>query len=128
MNDAHDKVWKELAKRVREGGRRVVSGEEAERMLRSLPDERISEAEVDAIVAAVLAGRVTRENRRAPLTEANRETAPNAQVEEDVLQLNRNKGGEDKDAEKLLEELRREALKDESNDEEEGGDGGEPRD
>lgn len=114
MNEANSKAWRELAKRVCEGERHVVSGEDAERLLRSLPDDRISEAEADAIVAAVLAGRATRERRRTPVTEENQETgkAPKAHIEQDVLQLNRNKGSEDKDAEKLLEELRRQALED----------------
>lgn len=131
MNEAHDKAWMELAKRVREGKRHVVSGEEAERLLHSLPDECISQAEEDALVAAVLAGRATRQTRRDMLIDETKEPARESKthVEEDVLQLNRNKGGEDKDAEKLLEELRRQALEDENGDEtERNGDGVEPRD
>lgn len=128
MNEANDKAWMELAKRVREGKRHVVSGEDAERLLRSLPDEGISEAEADAIVFAVLAGRATRETQRTPLSEENQETGkpPKAHIEEDVLQLNRNKGSGDKDAEGLLEKLRRQALEDESDDKG-NGDGVEPR-
>jgi hypothetical protein len=57
MNEEHDKAWKELAKRVRRGERHVISGEAAERLLRALPDERIPQADIDAIVEAVVSGR-----------------------------------------------------------------------
>lgn len=57
MNENHDKAWKDLAKRARAGERHVVGGKDAERLLRALPDEGMSETEVDAIVRGVVAGR-----------------------------------------------------------------------
>lgn len=127
MNERHEKAWKELAKRARQGERHVISGEAAERLLRALPDEGMSEETVDAIVSAVVDGRTARVARE-PAAGIEGRPAPRPEMEEDVLQLNRNKGGEDADAESLLEELRREALEDDENKGDEEGAGREPRD
>ncbi len=124
MNEKHDKAWNDLAKRARAGERHVVGGKDAERLLRELPDERMSETEVDAIVRGVVAGQTMRE--KADVQDVNQPSPTStAGVEEDVLQLNRNKGGEDADAESLLDELRREALEDDDDEEDEDR---EPRD
>lgn len=114
MNEEHDKAWADLAKRIRQGERHVISGADAERLIRDLQNERISEAEVDAIAEAVVSGRPLREghDQETPPPDGDAlYTAPEL-IEEDVLQLNRNKGSEDADAESKLEELRREALED----------------
>ena len=118
MNENHDKAWKDLAKRARAGERHVVGGKDAERLLRALPDEGMSETEVDAIVRGVVAGRAMREKHKAEDVNEPQPTST-AGVEEDVLQLNRNKGGEDADAESLLDELRREALEDDKEEDDE---------
>lgn len=121
MKEEHDKAWSDLARRVRQGERHVVSGADADRLLRELSDEGISDGDVTAIVEAVVSGRPLRERSRqeaAPVDDDPMCAAPES-VEEDVLQLNRNKGAEDAEAESTLDELRREAL-DESDEEDQG--------
>jgi len=114
MNEEHDRAWSDLARRVRQGERHVIGGADAERLLRELSDEAISDADVTAIVQAVVSGRPLGERSReeaAPAIDDAVDTVPES-IEEDVLQLNRNKGAEDEEAESTLDELRREALKD----------------
>ncbi|MCB9609880.1 MAG: hypothetical protein H6716_25045 [Polyangiaceae bacterium] len=122
MNEEHDKAWSDLARRVRHGERHVISGAEADRLLRELPGEGISDTDMEAIVGSVVSGRPFREVRVEEAAPADDDAAARAVpecVEEDVLQLNRNKGAEDADAESTLDELRREALEDD--DEEDQG-------
>lgn len=87
-DDEHDKAWLDLAKRVRQGERHVISGADADRLLGELPDDGISEEEVTAIVEAVVSGRPLRERSRqeaSPADDGVMHTAPES-VEEDVLQ------------------------------------------
>lgn len=56
MNEEQDKAWSDLARRVRQGERHVISGAEADRLLRDLSDEGISDVDVSAIVDAVVSG------------------------------------------------------------------------
>lgn len=118
MNEEHDKAWSYLARRVRQGERQVISGADADRLLRDLPDEGISDADVSAMVEAVVSGRTLRErSRQETLAEDDAMHTEPELVEEDVLQLNRNKGDEDAEAESTLDELRREALEDDDEEE-----------
>lgn len=114
MNEQHDRAWLDLARRVRQGERHVISGADADRLFRELPDEGISDADVDSIVEAVVSGRPLRLRRRqlAPSVDDVAMQASPELVEEDVLQLNRNKGSDDAEAESTLDKLRREALED----------------
>ena len=52
MNDKHNKTWRELAKQVRKGERHIICGEAADRLLNELPDEKLTEGELEAIVKA----------------------------------------------------------------------------
>ena len=123
MNEEHDKAWKDLAKRAHRGESHVISGGAADRWLRSMPDECMAEADLDAIVESIVSGRSLRATRGPEVssTEDQGGVAAPKHVDEDVLQLNRNKGVEDKNAEELLDELRREALEDDGREDKDKG-------
>ena len=114
MSEAHDKTWMKLAKQTRKGERHIISGKAADSLLSELTDERLAEEDLVAIVEAVTSGRPLREILcRRSEQGIDVDDAPEAEaVEQDVLQLNRNKGEADDSAEALADELRREALED----------------
>lgn len=118
MNDKHDKTWRELAKYVRKGERHIISGAPADRLLEELPDEQLTEDELEAIMRAVVSGGELDLGRARSEEAADGTVTPETSaVEEDVLQLNRNKGEKDDAAESLAEKLRREALEEDEDEE-----------
>ncbi len=116
MNDKYDKTWIDLVKQTRKSESHIISGKDADRLLGELPDEKITNSEIEAIVESVLSNRPLCETLGVRDENVDTEVQKTEAVEKDVLQLNRNKGIQDDDAEARLEELRREALE-ESNDE-----------
>lgn len=112
MSEKHDKTWMELAKRARKGERHIIIGEAADRLLDELPDEKLAENDLTAIVEAVTSGRPLREIRGEQSEHGvDVDGASNSKaVEHDVLQLNRNKGEADESDQAIADKLRREAL------------------
>lgn len=118
MNDDHDKAWDELAKRAHKGERHIISGKELERLLGELPEDELEEQDLEDIVGAVMSERSLCDVRGVTKDEAPAAEVPETKsIEKDVLQLNRNKGEKDEEAESRLEELRRDALEDDVEDE-----------
>jgi hypothetical protein len=111
MNHEADKFWQKVAKGLaRRSGYAPLTPEEAQKEFESLPDTKLSEAEIDAIVDQVTSGELAVWTPTPPAddtTDFDREA-----IEEDVLQLNRNEGQADAETDKLLDELRRKALED----------------
>ena len=111
MNNEADNFWHKVARGLaRLSGCAPLTPEEAQKEFDSLPDTKLSEAEIDAIVDQVTSGELAVWTPTPPADDAtgfNREA-----IEEDVLQLNRNEGQTDEDTERLLDELRRKALED----------------
>ena len=135
MTTEDDKFWHGLARRVHKGEGRAIKPEEADALLSELVPDEVSRSEEDDIVAAVLSGVSLREHR-GPTPEEMGDKSTDvlhqeaSSVDEDVLQLNRNKGRdvEDPEAERLADELRREALEEDCDPSEPDEDEGEPRD
>ena len=111
MSHEADKFWQKVAKGLaRRSGYAPLTPEEAQKEFESLPDTKLSEAEIDAIVDQVTSGELavwTPTPVDDDATAVDREA-----IEEDVLQLNRNEGQGDAETDKLLDELRRKALED----------------
>lgn len=109
--DADDKFWDDHAAKLREFAKmRLLTPEEAEEAARSAPPVPLSDDEIRRIVAAARPCEPEAEEGSAPdwLDEAGTE-----EVEEGVLQLNRNKGDADPDTDAIEEALRRRMLDDE---------------
>ncbi|GAB4338302.1 MAG: hypothetical protein Kow0010_26650 [Dehalococcoidia bacterium] len=111
MNNEADNFWQKVARGLaRRSGCAPLTPEEAQKEFDSLPDTKLSEAEIDAIVDQATSGELAVWTPTPPdddTTDFDREA-----IEEDVLQLNRNEGQSDEETDKLLDELRRKALED----------------
>ena len=131
MNHEADRFWQKAAKGLaRRSGYAPLTPEEAQKEFESLPDIKLSEAEIDSIVDQVTSGELTVWTPT-PL-EDNTTGVDCETIEEDVLQLNRNEGQADAETDELLDELRRRALEDKPSDGQEdstglGGDSEPPR-
>ncbi len=111
MNHDADNFWQKVAKGLaRRSGYAPLTPEEAQKEFESLPDSKLSEAEIDSIVDQVTSGELAVWTAT-PVDDAMTEFDPEA-IEEDVLQLNRNEGQADAETDRLLDELRRKALED----------------
>ena len=94
MSEDADSFWKETAKELRKAkGFLPLSSEEAEEQLRAVREEILSDEEIDSIVGRVTSGQRQRER---PPSEFDPVGEPEVEeVEEEVLQLNRNRGETD---------------------------------
>lgn len=111
MNHEADSFWRKVAKGLaRRSDYAPLTPEEAQKEFESLPDSKLSEAEIDAIVDQVTSGELAVWTP-APVDDDTADFDREA-IEEDVLQLNRNEGQADAETDKLLDELRRKALED----------------
>jgi hypothetical protein len=111
MSHEADKFWQKVAKGLaRRSGHAPLTPEEAQKEFESLPDIRLSEAEIDSIVDQVTSGELA---VWTPTPLDDNTTGFDCEaIEEDVLQLNRNEGQADAETDELLDELRRKALED----------------
>ena len=131
MNPESEKYWRQIARGVaRRTGHAPMTPEEAQKEFESLPDEKLSDAQIDDIVDRVTSGELTDWTPAIP--EFDMPEFDCESIEEDVLQLNRNEGEADAETDELLEELRRKALEDGHDDGQEdtpgmGGDQDSPR-
>lgn len=111
MTHEADKFWQKVARGLaRRSDYAPLTPEEAQKEFESLPDAKLSDTEIDAIVDQVTSGELAVWTPTPPdddTTDFDREA-----IEEDVLQLNRNEGQSDEETDKLLDELRRKALED----------------
>lgn len=111
MNHEADNFWKKVAKGLaRRSGYAPLTPEEAQKEFESLPEIKLSEAEINSIVDQVTSGELAVWTPT-PLDDDTAGVDCKA-IEEDVLQLNRNEGQADTETDKLLDELRRKALED----------------
>jgi hypothetical protein len=112
MANEADKFWRDVAGDLaRASGVSPLSPEEAQKEFEGLPDVPLPDSEIESIVQQVTSGELAIWTP----TPINEETLGpgSAAIEEDVLQLNRNAGEGDAEADELLDELRRKALEDE---------------
>jgi len=75
-----------------------------------LPDDHLSAVEIDAIIDQVTSGELASWSTEPMDMESSDMEYDN--IEDDVLQLNRNEGQADPETDGLLDELRRKALED----------------
>lgn len=112
--DADNKFWKEHAAKLREFAKlRPLTPEEAEKAARDAPEVPLTPDEIQKLVDAGANCPPDDVPEYDWLKEEDTES-----VEDDVLQLNRNKGDGDEETDAAEEELRRRMLDDE---EDEGG-------
>ncbi len=111
MNHEADNFWQEVAKGLaRRSGYAPLTPDEAQKEFESLPDIKLSEAEIKSIVDQVTSGELAVWTPSPP--DDNAIGFDCEAIEEDVLQLNRNEGQADAETDELLDELRRKALED----------------
>jgi hypothetical protein len=84
-----------------------LTPEEAEAELKAAPDEPFDEDEIAALVGLVRSGQIEPTPPEPELWTGDEQLD---EVEEDVLQLNRNAGERDEQTDRLIDELRRKAL------------------
>lgn len=131
MNPESNKFWRQIAKGLaRRTGHAPMTPEEAQKEFESLPDEKLADDQIEDIVERVTSGEFTDWTPATPEFDAPEFDCES--IDEDVLQLNRNEGAADAEADELLNELRRKALEDGHDDGQEdttgmGGDQEPPR-
>jgi hypothetical protein len=119
MTCPENNFWSDMVGRMRRVlGLAPSTPAEADRQMREVQPAPMSKSELDALLHAALASappsvRVP----DAPSWEPEEETS---HIEEDVLQLNRNRGEAPGGRDELTERLRREALADEPGDDDDG--------
>ena len=111
MSHEADRFWEQAAKDLaRRAGQAPLTPEEAQKACESLPDVKLSAAEINSIIDQVTSGELAVWTPE-PLDDEAAAFATEA-IEDDVLQLNRNEGQADAETDELLNELRRKALED----------------
>ena len=118
MTNAADKFWQEVEKGLaRKAGFTPLAPEEAERVFEELSDAKLLDSEIESIMEEVTSGQLT-DWTPTPIDEQALGVDSEG-IGEDVYQLNRNAGEGDAETDELLDELRRKALEDESEDDQE---------
>lgn len=111
MNHEAEKFWEQIAKGLaRRTGHAPMTPDEAQKEFESLPEDKLPDGQIEDIIDRVTSGELAVWTPATPdfdMPEFDCEA-----IEEDVLQLNRNEGEADAEADELLEELRRKALED----------------
>jgi hypothetical protein len=116
MNSDAEKFWDEVSGKLRRfKGLRPLTPKEAEAELRGAPDYPLTPGQIDSIVEAVTSGELASWEPLPKLDWTNEFNAD--EVNEEVLQLNRNCGDDDPDTARLEEELRQELLSDDETEE-----------
>ena len=115
MSDKFNIFWNELVGRYRRREGLAASPEELEKEVAKIDAVPLSEDEVQSIVSTVSSGDVRPTDVTPDLSWI--EQIDTSSVEEGVLQLNRKKGKPDVDIEKRLEALRKKALDENTDDE-----------
>jgi hypothetical protein len=125
MNTEDMEFWEWASAKLRRLHKHAeMTPEEIEAFLDSLEDESLSEDQIEEIVASIRAGAIP---RREPEPDFSWLGAINdSEVEDEVYQLARNKGQDDQETLRLIEELRRRALTDDEKDTDRLADGTEP--
>jgi len=131
MTNEADKFWQEVEKDLaRKAGFAPLAAEQADREYNELPEATLPDSEIDSIINKVTSGELT-DWTPMPVDEPPLDVDSEV-IEDDVYQLNRNAGEGDAETDELLNDLRRKALEDESEDGQEnetamGGDAEPPR-
>lgn len=115
MSNDIDRAWEELVSKYRRREGLTPTPEQLEREIAKVDAIPLSEDEIKSIVSIVSSGDVGPTDVTPDLSWVDE--IDTSSVEEGVLQLNRNKGQSDADIEERLEELRKKALEEDSNDE-----------
>ncbi|GAB4196932.1 MAG: hypothetical protein Kow00105_11080 [Phycisphaeraceae bacterium] len=111
MNPDTDKFWKQIAAGLgRHTGLAPMTPEEAQAEFEALPDDPLSDAQIEDIIECVTSGELA--DWTPPVPDFDTREFECQGIEEDVLQLNRNEGDGDEATDELLDELRRKALED----------------
>ena len=116
-----DPLRKDLERLRKLKGLCPLTPEEAEAEFAAAPEEPITPDEVEDLIRRVKSGEL---DAAEPFPDGQwLDEVEYEDVEEDVLQLNRNAGEEDEATDQLLEELRRKALDDDEQQRDRKGDG-----
>jgi hypothetical protein len=115
MSKDFDEFWEELVRKHRRKNGFIPTPEELEAEAGTDSDEPLSEDEIDFIVAAV--GRGTKPEIDIAPDISWLHDVDTSSVEDGVFQLNRNRGQSEKDVEERLSELRKKALEEDGDDE-----------
>ncbi len=115
MSDEFDSFWNELVGKYRRREGLAPSLEELEKEIAAVDAVPLSEDDVQSIVSAVSSGDIHPSEVTPDLSWIDE--IDTSSVEEGVLQLNRNEGQSDADIEKRLEALRKKALDENTDDE-----------
>lgn len=111
MSHEADRFWEQAAKELtRRAGQAPLTPEDADKACESLPNVKLSAAEINSIIDQVTSGELVVWTPEPFDDEAA--TFEVEAIEDDVLQLNRHEGPTDAETDELLEELRRKALED----------------
>lgn len=117
MSNKFDRFWDELVSKYRRRKGLTPTPEQLEREIVKVEAIPLSEDEIESIVSIVSSGDVGPTDVTPDLSWIDE--IDTSSVEEGVLQLNRNKGNSDSDIEERLEELRKKALEEDGNEEDE---------
>lgn len=115
MSNKFDRFWDELVSKYRRREGHTPTPEQLEREIAKVDAIPLSDDEIKSIVSIVRSGDVRPTDVTQDLSWIDE--IDTSSVEEGVLQLNRNKGESDADIEERLEELRKKALEEDSNEE-----------
>jgi len=111
MTSEADRFWQKVAKDLaRRSGVAPLTPEEAQKEFDALPDEKLSDSEIDSVIEQVTSGELAVWTPEP--TDVEMPGAESQAIEQDVYQLNRNEGEADAETDELLDELRRKALED----------------
>lgn len=114
MSNKFDEYWDELVRKYRSWKGLSLAPDQLAREIASVNSIPLSDEEIDSIVSVVSAGESGHTNIRPNLSWIDE--IDTSSIEEGVLQLNRNKGESDADFKRRLEELRKKALEEGSDD------------
>lgn len=107
MANKGDKFWSEMAGRLRRALHLdPLTMQEAEEEYRAAEDKPIPDETIYAIMQSVCSG----EETPFPHRDRDLEGTHESNIEDQVLQLNRNQGEEDAEVDELIEKHRRKAL------------------
>ena len=111
MSQEADKFWQNAARKLaRRSGHAPLTPQQAQKEYESLPDLKLSKAQIDSVIGQVTSGELA--VWEPLLVPADAPSFDSDVIDEDVLQLNRNEGQVDRETDQLLNELRRKALED----------------
>jgi hypothetical protein len=109
MTSDADRFWDKMADELRQAaGFATPTPEEIEAQLDSVEEEALTDEQLDAMVAAAHDGTIAQHNAMPDLSWIG--SAEEANIEEDIFALCRNRGDDDPEVDELLERQRQEAL------------------